>query len=85
MAKIKPQEGRTEYRRDIDDGVENTDKKNLHSAVMGCCPEHDEEEHRTITTCQKMKRVYTEFELISKTEIGLKSGRQHTALEMATS
>lgn len=84
-AKIKAQEGRTEYRRHIDDGVESTDKKTLLSALMGCSPEQDEEEYQTITICQKLQRINTEFGLIPKKEIGLKAESQHGALEVAKS
>lgn len=77
--KIKAQERRAEYRKDIDDGAESTGKKTLLSSIMSSCPEPGEEEHQTVTICQKLKRIYTEFGLILKKEIRLKSGSQHRA------
>lgn len=52
---------------------------------MGCSPEQDEEENQTITICQKLQRINTEFGLIPKKEIGLKAESQHGALEVAKS
>lgn len=77
--KLKAQERRVEYRKDIDDGAESTGKKTLLSSIMSSCPVHGEEEQQTVTICQKLKSMYTEDGLILKKEVRLKAGSQHRA------